>query len=1221
MRSRGWLHTYRLQTMDSRPHTLLTWNVNGLQARFTDLHSYVISKKPDIIALQEVGPRVLDLRGYVSHSLPHEVGGCRGLTTYVRQGLGATFFEMGVRAGIEYLTVCLRVFHETVYFINLYVHANCFQTVNLPAYVLTEKSVVMGDINARHRDLGSHLTNNVNGVRWKAFLDATDTAQLTGDNVATHVQGGRLDYVVLFNMTNGSDTTALTCLLPSLLSDHFALETSLPLHFIPIIPRKRLKVPTFRLPQLVTCVKTWYVSGKALFTDATSLYQGLLNIIEDFVCSKRSSSQRSAASHPVTYAKDPIILNCQQTLSSYQRQWQRDPSNREIRDVMVSVSRRLSELRLQARRKHWETFLGRVRQTKTLQGVWHHVNRVRGKAGRNVRDPDPVGRAQSLLATWRDSSAISGLPDQHRTHLIHNRPRRLALVTHAVSQPDDTCVPITHDELLNAVKRGQSTAPGEDGLTYDILNSLLVLQDNPILDMFNFSYTSGCLPPSWKSSILIPIPKGDGSFRPISLSSCLCKMMERIVLQRLLYKVEGSMSRNLHGFMRGRSSADCFIRCLGSSNVTCRAFIDLKGAFDRANKDVIMEELVLKGVKGRLLKWIQDYLYDRTAKVWVQGAYSTEATFELGTPQGGVLSPMLFNILMDRLARHPFPQGTEVIVYADDILLQCDAPMTLRSALEDLEGLSIQLGLVINTSKTKFQASSRICRSPSIGSAKIARTHCYKYLGAQISFKKTDQCVLYVRDLCLSRLAPLRLLANRGLGVGIPNLRMFYISVIRSLIDYAAPVLVQYSASQLKPLDYVQNEAMRIILGCPKTAKVVLMRAELGLPSVIDRVSEIACRAVGRLICSGHEPLRHALVSLRDTPHAPTKPYLRRLYDRLSSFDILDPCLGLVPICSPVWASQRVSVDIEHLSLPKAAWLPHVLQDHFMTKLSQYPHVAAVHVYCDGSVDGSKSGCGLFIRDYITPNEYTDTAVSRRLSNNISSTRAELYAMLEALHITVALRKNIYIFTDSQSALQELRSSSPADCDLVNQCHCILSNFKANGFSAHFIWVPSHVGIPLNEKADSLARAAIRESSTAPGTDYTYNYVKNLLRARVASTVSDQLNRCYHEGSLSTSHYVHVTNQCTYTYGRYSASCDRVAMRLRLGYKYFWEVGGAAPEACTLCGMSGGHSLHHYVLDCPSIISLRPPGQWDLPNMVAKLIHCNLLLPILRQCPTFAPRY
>ncbi|KAK4313008.1 hypothetical protein Pmani_015618 [Petrolisthes manimaculis] len=66
------------------------------------------------------------------------------------------------------------------------------------------------------------------------------------------------------------------------------------------------------------------------------------------------------------------------------------------------------------------------------------------------------------------------------------------LIHHHITLEDDTCVSITHDELLCAVKNGKSTAPGKDGLTYNLLNVVLaVKENNPILDLFNMSYVSG----------------------------------------------------------------------------------------------------------------------------------------------------------------------------------------------------------------------------------------------------------------------------------------------------------------------------------------------------------------------------------------------------------------------------------------------------------------------------------------------------------------------------------------------------------------------------------------------------------------------------------------------------------------------------------------------------------------------------------------------------------
>lgn len=90
-------------------YRFLTWNINGLRARFTDLHSYVITQKPDVIALQEVGPEVPQLRGYVNHSLGPGDGSSRGLTTYVKHGLPFTFHEMGLR-GVWSFLLCVCMF-------------------------------------------------------------------------------------------------------------------------------------------------------------------------------------------------------------------------------------------------------------------------------------------------------------------------------------------------------------------------------------------------------------------------------------------------------------------------------------------------------------------------------------------------------------------------------------------------------------------------------------------------------------------------------------------------------------------------------------------------------------------------------------------------------------------------------------------------------------------------------------------------------------------------------------------------------------------------------------------------------------------------------------------------------------------------------------------------------------------------------------------------------
>lgn len=75
---------------------------------------------------------------------------------------------------------------------------------------------------------------------------------------------------------------------------------------------------------------------------------------------------------------------------------------------------------------------------------------------------------------------------------------------------------------------------------------------------------------------------------------------------------------------------------------------------------------------------------------------------------------------------------------------------------------------------------------------------------------------------------------------------MFYSSVIRSVIDYAAPIIVQFIAVQLLSLGLIQNETICIILGCSKTVKMEVLKAELNLPIIVNRISEITCPTSSR---------------------------------------------------------------------------------------------------------------------------------------------------------------------------------------------------------------------------------------------------------------------------------------------------------------------------------------------------------------------------------------
>ena len=175
----------------------------------------------------------------------------------------------------------------------------------------------------------------------------------------------------------------------------------------------------------------------------------------------------------------------------------------------------------------------------------------------------------------------------------------------------------------------------------------------------------------------MPIPKpGTDKFRPISLTSCFCKVLERILLTRLMFRLQDKLSPCLYGFLSQRSTHHCLMELYSRlSPTSVVAFLDLKSAFDIANREIILEQLVEFGVRGNL-RWIRGYLRNRTSRVLFHGASSTYRELELGTPQGGVLSPFLFSLLMHRLLTLlPDIPGTTVLCYV--ITSVCIPPLLL----------------------------------------------------------------------------------------------------------------------------------------------------------------------------------------------------------------------------------------------------------------------------------------------------------------------------------------------------------------------------------------------------------------------------------------------------------------------------------------------------------------------------------------------------------------
>ena len=244
-------------------------------------------------------------------------------------------------------------------------------------------------------------------------------------------------------------------------------------------------------------------------------------------------------------------------------------------------------------------------------------------------------------------------------------------------------------------------APGKDGIFNEMIRHLGSLAKQKLLDIYNHSWNTGTFPIRWKEGIIIPILKkgknrhSKTSYHPISLLSCLGKTMERMVNRRLQHHLEknGLLSPSQSGFRKNRSTEDQVT--LLTQNIendfqqkmkTLAVFVDLTKAFDKVWKEGLLFKLLRKRVCGNMYSWIQSYLFQRSARVRLDGQASSSVKIR-GVPQGGVISPTLFIIFIDdicdQLSSH-IPRA----LHADDLALWTKAEQVTTAAIRMQEAMN-----------------------------------------------------------------------------------------------------------------------------------------------------------------------------------------------------------------------------------------------------------------------------------------------------------------------------------------------------------------------------------------------------------------------------------------------------------------------------------------------------------------------------------------------------
>jgi len=245
-------------------------------------------------------------------------------------------------------------------------------------------------------------------------------------------------------------------------------------------------------------------------------------------------------------------------------------------------------------------------------------------------------------------------------------------------------------EALRRVK-ANAGAPGVDGMTVDRLADYL-RENWPQLKEQLLSATYKPQPVR-----RVEIPKSGGGMRKLGIPTTVDRFVQQAMLQVLQERWDPTFSEHSYGFRPGRSAHQAVAKAQEYIQAGCNwvVDIDLEKFFDRVNHDVLMGRIAKRISDKRVLKLIRGFL---NSGVLEDGLVSPT---DEGTPQGGPLSPLLSNVLLDELDRELERRGHHFVRYADDCNIYLRSERAGQRVMESVKHfLSRKLKLKVNESKS-----------------------------------------------------------------------------------------------------------------------------------------------------------------------------------------------------------------------------------------------------------------------------------------------------------------------------------------------------------------------------------------------------------------------------------------------------------------------------------------------------------------------------------------
>ena len=783
-----------------------------------------------------------------------------------------------------------------------------------------------------------------------------------------------------------------------------------------------------------------------------------------------------------------------------------------LKPYFNKISAKFRREAIKGRIMSWQKYVSSISETTSIKKIWQKFRSINGSYSARPRHA-LIHNGSSIHDTYEISnilgrnieniSSINNLDAHFKA--IKRREESIALNFDTL---DDIYYnkSFTEEELEFALSNCNTSAPGKDNINFEMIKHLAPIAKVYLLRFYNNLWVKHLFPKTWRHAIVIPIakpgkdPSNPNNYRPISLTSCLCKLLEKMVNHRLNWCLRKNkvLSTSQFGSQNERSTLDNLThlenhirRGFERKQITVAIFFDIQKAYDTTWRYSILKSLYQNGFRGHLPIFIRNFLEERTFQTRIDNVYSNNFNLDCGVPQGSVLSGTLFALAINDITT-VLPQGVQNSLYVDDFAIYYSSnclrhlQRILNTAIKKIQSWTVSVGFKLSIEKTQaimFYRDSRWKHNQdinlTIGNSQIQFKETVKFLGVVLDTHLNWKAhIAYIKTKCNSALNLMMKLSHTTWGARRSTLLMIYKALVLSKIDYGSPIYGSASKASLKSLDPIHTRGLRICNGAFKSSPNSSVLCESGEPPLSFHRDLVTLRSALK-IKSTDSPTKK-LFDHRDifiNNHEPPFPIrANRMIESTNVRVNLNP----LPNYPPPWTVKKIEICLK---------LAHLLKKDNLTP-SHYKQNALEHIrkkgphyeiYTDGSKSPNGVGCAAITQDKTN---------KCSLPTEASVFTAELNAILLAMDIIKKIRNKqnikIVIYSDSRSALEALKGYTHKN-PLVLQIKMKLNIYYSQGLNIEFCWIPAHVGINGNEKADAAAKSAI-DSPTyitkLPANDY-----------------------------------------------------------------------------------------------------------------------------------------